>query len=98
MIGQDIAVGGIDDHARAGTLHFARMIGHVRQAEETPERVVAEAGLHVDGLADSDIDDGRCDGVDQRSEARHLLVAEEGRQRRGSGGRGRQGNGGEECA
>ena len=74
VVGQHIALGRIDDHARAERLldALARL---VRDVEEAPEyRVVEERIAHLHAGLRVDVDHGRRDPVDHRRQSRQRLA------------------------
>ena len=75
VVGQDIAVLGVDDDARTGARDLALPAARdVRQAEKAPERFVAEVPASADSLAHSDVHDGRRYPLHERRQARQFLA------------------------
>jgi hypothetical protein len=85
VIGQDVALGGIDDDPGAGALHLAPpLLGLllVGKAEKPAEEGVfhQRIGGRVDGALGGDADHGRLHLFDQWCERGHFLVANACRQ------------------
>jgi hypothetical protein len=76
MIGQNVSIFSVHDDAGTGARDLPWSTFEIGQPEETPEHLVAIRRLRANGLADADIDDRRCDLLDQRRQARQRLTVD----------------------
>ena len=73
VIREDVALGGVDDDARAGAFDLAPSPGRALEVEEAPQQLLLRIlRPGVDARRHRDIDDGRRDRLDDRRERRQL--------------------------
>jgi len=74
VIGKNVAIGRIDNDARSCACDLARAATGIWQPEKAPEHFVTIGGLRLNGLADTDVDDCRCDLLDEWRQAGQWLT------------------------